>query len=185
MPQKIKIKKYSFAQLSPSVKEELRKQVLLNFPYIKAFKSRFYYQIPPNYIFIVRIGNKIVGQGYFTEKVRTIDNRKYKIGGIGISINIKFQGKGIGKNLTRIFLNFAKSRKCDFIMGATTNPAAKHIIKNFGFTQFKRAITYKDTETDKITKEKEGVFVKDFLSGKLVKMIESSKNPIYMGKGAW
>ncbi len=126
----MKIKRYTFKQLSIKLKEELRKEVLANFPKIKVFQTRFYYQIPPDYMFIAKIGNKIVGQRYLTTKVRPIDGKRYKIGGIGVSINPNFHGKGVGQKLTQVVLNFIESHEYDFVMAATSNKIAKHIMES-------------------------------------------------------
>ncbi len=181
----MKISKYKFKDLSQNLKEQLRKEVLLNFPDIKAFKTRFYYQIPPHVMFIARIGNKIVGQRYLTTKVRPIDGKRYKVAGIGVSINPEFQGRKIGQQLTRFVLNFVENNGHDLIVGITSNPISAHNLKKFGFIRFKRAIEYKDIETHKIVKEQDEVYVKDFVRGKLIRELELKKKPIYMGVGTW
>ena len=48
----LKIKMYKFKELTPKLKEELRNQVFMNFPKVESFKTRFYCQIPPNYMFL-------------------------------------------------------------------------------------------------------------------------------------
>lgn len=179
------IKTYKFKELTPKLKEELRKQVLMNFPKIKAFKTRFYYQIPPNYIFIAKLNNKIVGQRYLTTRMINIDNKKYKVAGIGISVNPNFHKKGIGQKLTKFSINFIKKQKYDLIMGTTKNPIAKHILIKFGFKKLKRKIKYKDLEINKIVTEKFDVLVKDFKHDTIIKCIESNRTPIFVGNGAW
>ena len=185
LKKEIEIKIYPFSQLSPPIRKELRNEVALNFPKVKAFKTRFYYQVPPDYMFLAIKGNRIIAQRYLTNKTRIIDGKRYKIAGIGISINQEFHGMGLGQSLTKSILKFIKDRDYDFVMGTTANSIAKHILKKFGFLELKRQITYKDVETKKIVKEKDWVLVKDFKKGKLIKEIEHSKGPIYLGRGAW
>ena len=179
------IKKYTFKQLTKSIKEQLRQEVLLNFPDVKAFKTRFYYQIPPHFMFIAWYKGSIIGQRYLTTKVRPIDGKKYKIAGIGITVKKVFQGKGIGKKLTNEVLKFIKGNGYDFSMATTSNPVAIHILKKFGFKKLKRKITYKDIETQKIITEDETVMVRDFQDNKLIKELEKFKESIYMGMGVW
>lgn len=179
------IKKYTFKQLTKSIKDQLRKEVFLNFPDVDVFKTRFYYQIPPNFMFIAWHKDSIVGQRYLTTKVRPIDGKKYKIAGIGVTINKTFQNKGLGKELTKEVLKFIQDSDYDFVMATTSNKIAIHILKKFGFIKLKRKITYKDIETRKIIIEDETVMVKDFQGNKLIKELEKSKKPIYMGIGVW
>ncbi|PCI20138.1 hypothetical protein COB64_02405 [Candidatus Wolfebacteria bacterium] len=179
------IKRYTFNRLTKSIKEKLRQGVLLNFPDVEVFKTRFYYQIPPNFMFIAWHKGGIVGQRYLTTKVRPIDGKKYKVAGIGITISKEFQGKGLGKELTKEVLRFIQNSDYDFVMATTSNKIAIHVLNKFGFTKLKRKITYKDIKTRKIITEDETVMVKDFQDNRLIKEIEKSKKPIYMGVGVW
>ena len=181
----IKIGRYSFSELNENLKEVLRKEVILNFPEIYAFRKRFYFQIPPSHMFVARVNKVIAGQRYLTTKVRAIDGKRYKIAGIGISINPQFQGKGIGQQLTESILNFSKKNKYDIVMATTVNPIAKYILKKAGFVEFKRGITYKDVETKKIERDRYGVFIRDFQNGEIVGRINIKGDPVYMGIGAW
>lgn len=181
----ITIKKYTFKQLTKSIKEQLRQEVILNFPDFKGFKTRFYYQIPPDFMFIAWHKGSIVGQRYLTTKVRPIDGKRYKIAGIGITINKAFQGKGIGKQLTKEVLRFIQDNDYDFSMATTSNPVAIHVLKKYGFVKLKRKITYKNIGTKNIITENETVMVKDFQDNKLIKELEKSRKPIYMGVGVW
>jgi RimJ/RimL family protein N-acetyltransferase len=181
----LKIRIYRWNRLDRRIKEELRRQVLLNFPKVAAFKTRFYYQIPPAYMFVAKMGDVLVGQRYLTTKIRSVDGRRYRMVGIGISINPKFQNTGVGQKLTSSTLAFIEKAGYDVVMAVTENPAAEHILRKFGFTKLKRGISYKDVETGKVKKDKDIVFVLDFRNGEVVKTIDSGKGPIYMGVGAW
>ena len=57
--------------------------------------------------------------------------------------------------------------------------------KKIGFKKLKRKITYKDIKKRKIITEDETVMVKDFQGNRLIKDLEKSKKPIYMGIGVW
>ncbi|MBI4193079.1 MAG: GNAT family N-acetyltransferase [Candidatus Colwellbacteria bacterium] len=182
---KITIRRYAWSELTPSLKEELRRQVLLNFPKIKAFRTRFYYQIPPSFMFVARAGRKIVGQRYLTWRVRPIDGKRRRIAGIGISVHPDFQGRGIGQELTRACCAFVGRQRCDFVMATTGNPAARHVLSKFGFTVLRRPITYRDRETGKLIRETDCVLVLDFAGGETIRDIEKQRKPLYVGKGAW
>ena len=178
--------KFYFKKVSALTKEEKQQMMHLmiaTYPAFKKYylKNKYYSTVKPQMEHLIKDNNILIGVGKLLWRKIKIGETSIKLFAFGVLITKKYQGKGLGTEIIKKDIIESKKRAADILYGSTTNLVAEKIIKKLGFQKLNTSVFYKDSETEKIKKESDRVWVYEFKKGIISKIRNLKK--FYIGIG--
>ncbi|MBL4585663.1 MAG: GNAT family N-acetyltransferase [Flavobacteriales bacterium] len=111
-------------QIDNATSMEINSLLARCFPETK-YEKRDYFKQLPHYRILAKEGKRIIGQLGIDFRIMNLNGKAVRVFGVvDLCVDLKFQGKGIGRNLIGEFESIAKkhSDKIDFLFLVTDKP---------------------------------------------------------------
>lgn len=170
-------------ELTEEEKERLMQTSIAEYPPFAEYykKNKYYSVIKPQMVGLVLHGNEIVGKGKLLWQEVEVDADKIKLFGFGVLIDKTYQGRGLGTQLIKLYIEKARELGGDVLYGSTENPVVDKMLPELGFKRLTVPVEYTHAVTGERVHEKNRVYVYELKPG-ILEIIESLPM-LYLGQG--
>jgi len=131
------------------------------------------------------LGENLVGWAGIHQAKVEFEDRKVKLGGLGICTHPDWRRRGIATTVSREAMDYLRHKGCDiaFLSIDTARRGSKQLHEKNGFVSLPRKFSW--TNKLGIVKESSGGMIAPVCSLELFEQVANGEETLYVGRGYW